>query len=89
MGYITEEKVESCVRTVIVGAKCDKCQCDLNPIGESGEGASGAMDIILSGGYAQYFDDVNVRVLICKTCADEILAAYPFLRKAMDDQSTL
>ena len=86
MGYITEEREVTSTQKVITGAKCDRCQHDMQ-IGSAG-GALNSLTMVLCGGYAEYFDDHNVSVTICKECADALLESFPFLVKAMEDQAT-
>lgn len=87
MGYITEERIDTLRRTIVVGAKCDNCEAALD-CDEEGDNCPNALPLKLIGGYGMFFDDVDVKILLCGACAHKLLEAFPSFKKQMDAQET-
>lgn len=93
MSYETLEVCEPLRVRVTVGATCDSCHTKLEPVhvdekGRWDAGAKGSLELILSGGYAQFFDDQSVRVLLCSECAKKLLDQNPHFNEQMERQGT-
>lgn len=90
MGFVTEERILSLRRNVCVSAHCDNCAKTLDVIHagdlDEASGAADALEITLSGGYGQFFDDADVKVLFCGDCANLLLSAFPSIKRSMADQ---
>jgi hypothetical protein len=91
MGYIYEQVEKMVAQSIVIGATCDQCGKGLRPVfSGSGEGwqaaqARGALNVTISGGYGQYYDSEHGagRCLLCKECADRLLAEFPCFARAM------
>jgi hypothetical protein len=78
-------------KDVIVGATCDHCGKELEPVFLEGEHwigrmAKDALDVRLIGGYGQYYDSLYgaVEILLCKECADKLIELFPCMGKEIE-----
>jgi hypothetical protein len=88
MSFQTANRTITSECEVIVGAKCDNCGAELEPVGIGEDGAwrsaqaKDALVLILDGGYGEYFDG-NASVVLCRGCADALCGAFPLLKAAI------
>lgn len=84
MGFKYQESQVTKTQRVVVGATCDSCGCVLKPVWKDWsdrEQAEDALDILLSGGYGQYFDGPGIRLVFCRDCADKLVKDFPGINK--------
>lgn len=92
MGYQTEIRTLTEESAVVVGASCDHCGTVLECVEATREDGSwfaamalGSLDISVSGGYGQFFDDVEGarRFLFCAACSRKLIEAFPCIDMAI------
>lgn len=76
---------------VVIGWSCDKCAAPIEPEGGYSDqwGAVNprdALPVYFGGYYGGYFDCARQgpKWTLCKACADELLAAFPFFKTALE-----
>ena len=90
MPYKTEIREMRKKEEVVIGATCDACGKELEPVFASlpwGRGGpESALNITLSGGYGQYYDGEDIHLIFCPQCADKFMETFclPFLRNYND-----
>ena len=91
MGLIYQEQEVTTPMQMVVGATCDNCDAELEPlfrqvitppIGNVNT-FHDVLRVSISGGYGEYVDGHGT-ALLCKTCA-QALEALPFLKKAFGE----
>lgn len=91
--YVRKDR--STITSVVVGAVCDNCGEELRPVHARGDGtwvtphAMGALDIVLEGGYNQYFDTTLLSFVFCRSCADKLVDAFPCINRAIEDATKM
>ena len=82
----TEKRTVSHDTEVVVGATCDGCGCELDPIWTEPVvcigGFKRALRLTISGGYGEHHDGAE-RFIFCRQCADSIVSTGP-MRKALE-----
>lgn len=76
VGYIYADKQVTV--PCIEGAVCDNCGKALKKVWEGvwSKDMQGARSITLSGGYGTYRDELDINLVLCKDCADELARAF-------------
>ncbi len=81
----------------VYDVRCDQCGVELKPVkglvdvdddgGWSHLQAEGALEIVLVGQYAGFFDpsDGRVRLLLCRSCAEDVCKSFGSFRRAVND----
>lgn len=91
MGYIRESRSLTEDRDVIVGCDCDNCGMNLEPVDVNSYGAwqscqpVDALDIMIGGGYGQFFDGRTLHLVLCKLCAVAFVTQFPVIGKLMEE----
>lgn len=91
MGYRKVVKMIKTKKVVYQDVRCDSCGRELQSVNDLQEDdtweylqAEDALHVTLSGGYGEYIDSYTGghEYIICKDCADTLLATFPFLQGA-------
>lgn len=78
VGYITEKKEVTKVVETRVGASCDNCLTHLHLVPD--DGALNALNVILSGGFGQFYDGEDIHLLLCQECGRKLITLFPWLQ---------
>jgi hypothetical protein len=68
---------------------CDNCDEEISKVfedkGQTIPQGVGMLSITLASGYGRYFDGCG-EAQFCRRCADDLAAAFPSLKKVMDER---